>query len=438
MKELKCPKCGNVFTVDEADYASIVSQVKNEQFEAELKKRMQDVDALYKEKMKVEEAKAEAEFSDKIREKEDQLKQQELALVGLQKELADIEAKKEAEMREALAKKELEVKELQGRIDNNTAFTENEILKVRENLNKQLQEKELLIAELEKQQELSFKEAELEKNALVQEHNAKVKELEFQVSHYKDLKARMSTKMVGETLEEHCRVSYETTLRALMPTALFEKDNDASGGTKGDFVFRDFDNGLEYVSIMFEMKNEMDETDKKQKHKNEQFFKKLDADRKAKGCEYAVLVSLLESDSELYNSGIVDVSHHFPKMYVIRPQFFIPIITLLVNTSKKSIEYKRELVEAKNRSVDINNFQSRLEDFKRVFSGHYKDASNRFQEAVKGIDKTIGELEKIKKALLLSEDHLRLANKNAEDLNLKQLTVDSPGLRAQWEELQKQ
>ena len=436
MKELKCPKCGSVFTVDEADYASIVSQVKNQQFEEELKKRMQDVDALYKEKMKVEEAKAEAEFTDKMREKEEQLKQNELILAELRKDLAGIEEKKDAERREAMAQKESEIKELQGRIENSASATENAILKVREEMLKHVQEKEMRIAELEKQQELSCKEAELEKNALVQKHDAKVKDLELEISRYKDLKARLSTKMVGETLEEHCRVLYETTLRPLMPTATFGKDNDASDGTKGDFIFRDYDNGLEYISIMFEMKNEMDETGAKTK--NEKHFPKLDSDRKKKNCEYAVLVSLLESDSELYNSGIVDVSHCHPKMYVIRPQFFIPLITLLVNASKKSIQYQRELVEAKSRSVDINNFQNHLDEFKRIFSGHYKNASNRFQEAVKGIDKTIGELEKIKKALLLSEDHLRLANKNAEELNLKELTADSPGLRAQWEELQKQ
>ena len=293
--------------------------------------------------------------------------------------------------------------------------------------------KELEIAELRNANTLMKSQSDLQKSAIKEEYETKLRLAQEQVDYYKDLKLKMSTKMVGETLEEHCKDSYETRLRPLLTSATFEKDNDASGGTKGDFIFRDFDNGLEYVSIMFEMKNEMDTT--ATKHKNEHFFKKLDADRKAKGCEYAVLVSLLESESELYNSGIVDVSHHYPKMYVIRPQFFIPLITLLVNSSKKSIEYKRELVEAKNQSVDVNKFQEKLEDFKRLFSTHYKHASDRFQDAIKGIDKTIKELEAIKTALVKSEDHLRLANKNAEDLNLKRLTADSPGLRAQLEEL---
>lgn len=256
-----------------------------------------------------------------------------------------------------------------------------------------------------------------------------------QIVYYKDLKARMSTKMIGETLESHCRTSFEQFARPLMPDAYFEKDNDARTGSKGDFIFRDFVDGIEYVSIMFEMKNEADTT--ATKHKNEDFFKELDKDRKEKKCEFAVLVSLLESESELYNGGIVDVSHKFEKMYVIRPQFFIPMITLLRNASRKSLEYKRQLSEAKNQSIDITNFEAELNSFKADFGRNYRLASEKFASAISEIDKSIDHLQKIKDALIGSENNLRIANNKADDLSIKKLTRNNPTMRSLFEEMGK-
>lgn len=246
------------------------------------------------------------------------------------------------------------------------------------------------------------------------------------------MKTKMSTKMVGETLEVHCSTLFNQMLRPMMPTAYFEKDNDASEGTKGDFIFRDTDDGTEYVSIMFEMKNEMDTT--ATKHRNEDFFKKLDEDRRKKNCEFAVLVSLLEPESELYNGGIVDVSYRYPKMYVIRPQFFIPIITLLVQTSKKSLEFKRELATARAQSVDVTNFEQSLLDFQEKFGNNFRLASERFQTAIAEIDKSIDHLQKIKNALLGSANNLRLANDKAQNLTIKKLTRNNPTMKQKFEE----
>ncbi|MBO4738072.1 MAG: DUF2130 domain-containing protein, partial [Bacteroidales bacterium] len=251
-----------------------------------------------------------------------------------------------------------------------------------------------------------------------------------------DLKAKMSTKMIGETLEIHCSTSYEQQMRAMLPNAYFEKDNDISGGTKGDFIFRDYENGIEYVSIMFEMKNEADTT--ATKHKNEDFFKKLDEDRKKKNCEFAVLVSLLEPDSELYNGGIVNVSHKFDKMYVIRPQFFIPIISLLVQTSKKSLEYKKQLAIAKSQSVDVTNFEEKLMDFQTKFGKNVELAKAKFDDAIKNIDDTITKLQKVRDALLGSENNLRLANDKAQDLSIKKLTRGNPTMEQKFKEAREQ
>jgi hypothetical protein len=252
------------------------------------------------------------------------------------------------------------------------------------------------------------------------------------VDYYKDLKTRMSAKMVGETLEIHCFTLFNQMLRPMMPFAYFEKDNDAQDGTKGDFIFRDSEDGIEYISIMFEMKNEMDTT--ATKHKNEDFFKKLDDDRRKKGCEFAVLVSLLEPDSELYNGGIVDVSYRYPKMYVVRPQFFIPIITLLVQTSKKSLEYRKKLMLAQSKEVDVTNFENKLNDFKTKFGRHYELASKKFEDAVKQIDDTIAKLLKVKENLLGSENNLRLATQDTEDLTIRKLTYKNPTMKQKFEE----
>ena len=266
---------------------------------------------------------------------------------------------------------------------------------------------------------------------LKEQYEGKLKSAQEQVDYYKDLKSRLSTKMVGETLEIHCSTEFDR-VRPLFPNAYFEKDNDASGGSKGDFIFRDYDEGTEYISIMFEMKNEMDET--ATKHKNEDFFKKLDADRNAKKCEFAVLVSLLEPDSELYNTGIVDVSHRYPRMYVIRPQFFIPLITLLVQTSKKSVGYKKQLAIAQNQSIDVTNFENQLNEFKDKFGRNYRLAYEKYQAAIDEIDKTIAHLQKVKEALVGSENNLRLANDKIDDLTIKKLTRNNPTMRAKFDE----
>ena len=297
----------------------------------------------------------------------------------------------------------------------------------------EVQKKELEIARL-KDIIITGQQQVTDQKSLYEE---KLKEKDAMIDRYRDMKTRLSTKMVGETLEQHCSNLFESNIRTLLPNATFEKDNDAIDGTKGDFVFRDFDEeGKEYISIMFEMKNEMDET--ATKHKNEDFLKKLDEDRKKKGCEYAVLVSLLELDNELYNNGIVDKSHRFPKMYVIRPQFFIPLITLLVQTSRKSLDLQRQLAVARNQSVDVNNFESELADFKEAFGRNYRIASEKFTNAIKEIDKSIDHLQKIKEALLGSENQLRLANNKADDLSVKKLTRNSPLLAAEFAAVRKQ
>ena len=292
--------------------------------------------------------------------------------------------------------------------------------------------KEKEIAELRNSSTLAHSRSELEKKAIKEEYEAKLKMAQEQVDYYKDMKIRMSTKMVGESLEAHCANIFNGTMRPMFPNAYFEKDNDASGGSKGDFIFRDYEDGTEYVSIMFEMKNELDDT--AHKHRNEDFFRKLDADRTAKGCEYAVLVSLLEPDNELYNNGIVDVSYRYPKMYVIRPQFFMPLITLLVNASKKSVQYQRELALARSQSVDVTNFEARLMEFKEKFGRNYELASRKFKDAIDEIDKSIKALQKTKEALLSSENNLRLANEKADGLTIKKLTYKNPTMKAKFEE----
>ena len=403
MRELKCPKCGNVFSVDEADYASIVSQIKNAEFEEELHRRIAEMRGRQDAERKAKEAEAREEFSRRLNAKELEIEslKNTIRLSESEKEKAVMIARNQ--MNESLNRKNEEISALRN-------------------------SKDLEIAELKSRNSLAKSEAELQKTAIKDEYEAKLKLAQEQVEYYKDMKLKMSTKMVGETLEAHCSNTFNGQMRPLFPDAYFEKDNDASGGSKGDFIFRDYGDGTEYISIMFEMKNEMDET--ATKHKNEDFFKKLDEDRKAKGCEYAVLVSMLEPENELYNNGIVDVSYRYPKMYVIRPQFFMPIITLLVNASKKSLEYKKELAIARSQSLDITNFENKLIEFKDKFGRNYRLASEKFQDAIKEIDKSIAALEKTKAALLGSENNLRLAHEKAEDLTIKKLTHRNPKMKA--------
>ena len=418
MKELKCPKCGSAFTVDEADYASIVNQIKNSEFESEVCKRIDELKAQQAAQEKVKEAQSREAFNAQMQKKQNELQAKEQELAILKDKLAGIEEKKKLEITQAVLVTKEQMKD-----DLNKKESELAALRSK---------KDMEIAELRNQTTLSKSQSELEKKAIKEEYEAKLKVAQEQVDYYKDLKMKMSTKMIGETLEAHCSNVFELQMRPMFPNAYFGKDNKAVEGTKGDFIFRDSVDGTEYISIMFEMKNEADTTAKK--HKNEDFFEKLDEDRKKKGCEYAVLVSLLEQDSELYNSGIVDVSHKFPKMYVIRPQFFMPIITLLVNASKKSLEYKKELAIAKNQSLDITKFEEKLLEFKEKFGKNYELASRRFREAIKEIDKSIDALNKTKEALLSSENNLRLANDKAEDLTIRSLTYKNDTMKALFAE----
>jgi len=451
MNELRCPHCGKVFQVDEADYASILNQVKNDAFEAELERRTAELSSRLKAEEELLASKAEKEFQTRLNEKELELKgkeaeisrlraEQSMAISKMESEkdseilrltgrLESIEEKKASELALAIAEKDKAITQLQS--EQKLALIE-----ARNQAEKQLREKEEEISRLKSDAEIARSQAQLKETQLIKSHAEQLKLKQEQIDYYKDLKTRMSTKMVGETLEMHCSALFNQTLRSMMPNAYFEKDNEAVDGTKGDFIFRDSEDGTEYVSIMFEMKNEMDTT--ATKHRNEDFLKKLDEDRRKKNCEFAVLVSLLEPDSELYNGGIVDMSHRYPKMYVIRPQFFIPIISMLVQTSKKSLEYKRELAIARSQSVDVTNFENSLLDFQEKFGRNYRLASEKFKTAIDEIDKSIIHLQKIKENLISSENNLRLANDKAQDLTIKKLTRNNATMKAKFDEARKQ
>lgn len=382
MKELKCPKCGGTFTVDEADYALLLNQVKNNEFETELCRRMKEMEQTQK------------------------------MAVSLQLS----EAKSQSQAKEAQLQSQIQTLQAQ--------------------IQQAEQQKQLAVAQVRQQATEAYMKKEQELAQARTKWEEQLKAAQEQVAYYKDLKVRMSTKMVGETLEIHCSTLFNQYLRPMMPYAYFEKDNEVIEGTKGDFVFRDkSEDGVEYISIMFEMKNENDET--ASKHKNEDFFTKLDSDRKKKGCEYAVLVSMLEPDSELYNGGIVDVSYKYEKMYVIRPQFFIPLITLLCQTSRKTIEAKRELALVKAQQVDVTNFEEKLMAFKDGFTRNVRLANDRFSDAIDEIDKTIAHLTKVRENLIKSGDNLNAADKKLQEVTIKRLTYGNPTMKAKFDEASK-
>ncbi|MBR5532314.1 MAG: DUF2130 domain-containing protein [Bacteroidales bacterium] len=435
MKELKCPNCGSIFSVDEADYASIVNQVKNSEFDAEIERRAAEIEKSMKSQQELAENKAEQNYQKQLNKKELELNAKINEIAQLKISLENLENKKEAEKSLALADKDREIEKLNSDLKQQNSKLQLAVMEEQNKYKDELQKMEIKINNLTSAIKTEQNKAELAVSELEKRHKDEIRIRDEQVQYYKELKTRMSTKMVGETLEMHCSTLFNQTLRSVMPNAYFEKDNDASSGSKGDFIFRDSEDGIEYVSIMFEMKNEMDTTSTK--HKNEDFLKKLNDDRNKKGCEYAVLVSLLEQDNELYNGGIVDVSHRYPKMYVIRPQFFIPIITLLVQTSKKSLEYKRELALAKSKEVDVTNFENSLLDFQEKFGKNYRLASEKFNTAIQEIDKSISHLQKIKEALIGSENNLRLANDKAQDLSIKKLTKNNPTMRQKFEDAKK-
>lgn len=426
MKELICPNCGKAIKVDEADYANILSQVKTAEFDAELERRIHELEARNKAEQELANTKAENEHQSSLSKKETEIAE-------LRARLESLETQKKSEIALALAEKEKTITELQATIIQGDTKLQLAVMEEQRKAQKSLQSKDAEITQLKNDATLSLQQATISQNAIKEEYEAKLKNAQEQVDYYKDLKTKMSTKMIGETLEIHCSTQFNQMMRSLLPHAYFEKDNDASEGTKGDFIFRDFsEDSTEYISIMFEMKNEADTT--ATKHKNEDFFKKLDEDRRKKNCEFAVLVSLLEPDNELYNGGIVDVSYRYDKMYVIRPQFFLPIISLLVQTSKKSLEYKQQLAIARSQSVDVTNFENQLLDFQEKFGKNYRLACEKFKTAIDEIDKSIQHLQKIKDALIGSENNLRLANDKAEALTIKKLTRGNPTMKAKFDE----
>ena len=432
MKELICPNCQKAFKVDEADYAAILMQVKDREFKADLDRRIAELHKQHEAEQAAAALKANQAYERSLQQREVALKEKDATIARLETQLNGMEEKKQLELSAQLARKEQEIDRLKAEIKGNDDRTKIEVLKEEQKWEKTLQQERNANERLQDRIKLEQKEAAIRENALKEDYERRLKQQQEQVDYYKDLKARMSTKMIGESLEIHCSTEFNRVRSSVYPNAYFEKDNDASRGTKGDFIFRDHIDGMEYISIMFEMKNEADTT--ATKHRNEDFLAKLDKDRREKGCEYAVLVSLLEPESELYNEGIVDVSYRYPKMFVVRPQFFMPIIALLTQASRNSVAYKKELEQVRQQSVDVRNFEEQLEMFKDGFARNYKLASTRFRTAIDEIDKSIEHLQKIKEALVGSENNLRLANNKAERLTIRKLTYKNPTMKRMFDE----
>ena len=407
MQEIKCPHCGKVFQVDESGYAGIVQQVRDNEFHKELERREAELREKTDASVKIARMEQEKISAEEIQRKDARIAEMDKEIEALKAKLRGAETETRLAVSEAISEKE-----------------------------KELADKALSITELEGKLESKAAESELREKSLKDQYESALKMKDEQIEYYKDFKARQSTKMVGESLEQHCQNQFNQIRMTAFPKAYFEKDNDARTGSKGDFIFRESsDDGTEFISIMFEMKNEMDET--VTKHKNEDFFKELDKDRREKNCEYAVLVTLLEADNDLYNNGIVDVSYKYEKMYVIRPQFFIPMITLLRNAALNSLKYQRELQVVKNQQLDILHFEENMNTFKTAFAKNYDLASRKFEDAINEIDKSIRQLEKVKEALTSSERNLRLANDKAQDLSIKKLTKNAPSVKEMFDELDK-
>ena len=400
MQEIKCPKCGEVFKVDESGYAAIVKQVRDDEFSKELESRQIQFESEKKNAVELAKFKTEKEFNEKLN------------------------------------KKEAQIAELKNKIESFSKDKELEITKLLADKDTELAERKSQIAELKNEMAMTEKECQLKEQSMKDQYEERLRFKDEEIERYKDFKAKLSTKMLGETLEQHCEISFERLRATGFKSAYFSKDNDAKSGSKGDYIYRDYDsNGNELISIMFDMKNEADTTATKKK--NTDFLKELDKDRREKKCEYAVLVSMLEADNELYNGGIVDMSHYYEKMYVIRPQFFIPMITILRNAALNSLEYRHELEVIKAQNIDVSNFEAAMNDFKDKFAKNYELASRKFKTAIDEIDKTIDHLQKTKEALLSSENNLRLANNKAEDLSIKKLTKNNPTMQAKFDALKK-
>lgn len=465
MQEIKCPKCGEVFVVDESGYANIVKQVRDKEFAKELQKREEELKDAQQKDLDLVRLEQKNQLDKALSAKDSELSEKDKKIQELEACIKNNDISRNLAVSEAVNAKEKEISQkndeinvlkadyiaksmeqdkeiakLQAQLANGENEKKMAVSEARQLKDKELAEKNTEIIRLKDQLSNKDTEKQLGEESLKREYEAKLKhkdeqlkEKDEQIDYYKDFKARQSTKMVGESLEQHCLTQFNSLRMTAFPTAYFEKDNDAKSGSKGDFIFRESVEGTEFISIMFEMKNEMDET--ATKHKNEDFFKELDKDRREKKCEYAVLVSLLEMDNELYNNGIVDVSYRYEKMYVIRPQFFIPMITLLRNAALNSLKYRQELEAAKNQQLDIANFEENMNAFKQGFGRNYEIASKKFKTAIDEIDKTITHLQKTKDALLSSENQLRLANNKAEDLSIKKLTKNAPSVRKMFEEI---
>ena len=423
MNEIKCPKCGTVFQINESDYNSIIKQIRDKEFLNEISVREEQYKIDKENAIKITKSEIEKELLNRINNKD-------IEINNLKNELNIKEEqtinKLENEYKDIVNKKNLEINDLKNKIKIKDKESELALVDA-------IEKKEKEISDLNSKLELSKKEYLIKEKNLKETYEEKIKSKNEQLEYYKDFKARQSTKMIGESLEQHCNNEFNK-LRPLFKNSYFEKDNDVKTGSKGDFIFKDFDeDGTEIVSIMFEMKNETDTTSTK--HKNEDFFKELDKDRKEKKCEYAVLVSLLEIDNDYYNNGIVDVSYKYSKMYVIRPQFFIPLITLIRGFAMNSLQYKKELKMVKEQNIDISNFEDNINSFKEAFGRNYRLASEKFKKAIDEIDKTIDHLQRTKEALLSSENNLRLANNKAEDLTIKKLTHNNETMSKMFEEL---
>ena len=424
MKEIKCPHCHKVFSVEESDYEAIAKQIRDQQFEEEFHARLETAKQL-------EEAKNQIASKDK----EEEISALKAKLLQAEKEKELAVKEKENQIKDNLFAKEKEINDLNHKIEALRQENKTALLEASGKTKDELANKDKKIMEMQNQLELAKKDAALQIASLKKEQETALKQKDEQVAYYKDLKTKMSTKLVGETLEQHCLNEFNRVRMMAYPNAYFEKDNEvSSSGSKGDFIFKETtEEGAELISIMFEMKNENDTT--ATKHKNEDFFKELDKDRNEKKCEYAVLVSMLEADNELYNGGIVDVSYRYPKMFVVRPQCFLSIIALLRNAALNSAKYKNELMEIKNQNVDISHFEDDLLDFQNKFAKNYSLASEKFAKAIEEIDKTIDHLNKVKEGLIGSERNLRLANDKAQELSVKKLTKNNPTMKAKFDEL---
>ena len=456
MSELKCPNCGEIFQIDESSYSNILQQVRNEEFEKELTRRAEEISQRKESEMAVLRAEQLQAKQLALAEKDAESSAKDKIIAELQAQLQASETEKKLAVSVAVQHSEREssqrAQEALAQRDAEIAARDRELAELRAQLQNSETAKKLAVTEavqaqervvtakdneiLSLQSKLSLQESEsaMRISGVKEQYETQLRVKDEQIAYYKDFKAKQSTKMIGESLEQHCMNAFNQIRMTAFPNAYFEKDNDARTGSKGDFIFKESQNGVEFLSIMFEMKNEGDET--ATKHKNEDFFKELDKDRKEKGCEYAVLVSMLEADNEFYNTGIVDVSYRYPKMYVVRPQMFITIITLLRNAALNSLKYQQELQIVRNQQLDLTNFEANMQAFKDGFGRNYRIASEKFATAIEEIDKTIDHLQKTKQALLSSENNLRLANNKAEELSIKRLTKNAPSVRRMFEEEQ--